>query len=112
VDFQKAREFGESFDPEVESWIVYLEENTGTRGALESALHMALERSREERLPSYTLAAFYFALGQTDKGLELLEHAYAVHEPELAEVAADPMFTSCRSDPRFAAFLRRIGLTR
>ena len=52
VDFQKAREFGESFDPEVEFWIAYLEENTGTRGALESALHMALERSREERLPS------------------------------------------------------------
>jgi hypothetical protein len=72
---------------------------------------VALERSREEHLPSYTLAAFYFALGRTDKGLELLEHAYAAHEPELAEVAADPRFRSCRSDTRFAAFLKKIGLT-
>jgi TolB-like protein/Tfp pilus assembly protein PilF len=111
VDFQKAREFCESFDPEVEFWIAYLEENAGTLGALESALHMALERSREEHLPSYTLAAFYFALGRTDKGLELLEHAYAAREPELTEVAADPRFRSCRSDPRFAAFLKKIGLT-
>jgi TolB-like protein/Flp pilus assembly protein TadD len=111
ADFQKARELGESFDPEDEFWIAYLEENAGTRGALESALQMALEHAREEHVPSYALAAFYFALGRTDKGLELLEHAYAAHEPELTEVAADPRFRSCRSDPRFAAFLMKIGLT-
>ncbi len=110
ADFQKAREQSASYDHEAEFWIAYTEEKAGANGALERALKTALDRRRDERLPSYTLAAFYCALGRMDEGFELLEQSYADREPELTEVAVDPRFRACHSDPRFAVFLRKIGL--
>jgi TolB-like protein/tetratricopeptide (TPR) repeat protein len=111
-DLRKARELSELFDPEVEFWIAYVQERAGTHGALEGALQMALEHREARGVSSYTLAAYYCALGRADQTFELLERAYTAREPELAEVAADPRFESCRSDPRFAHFLRRIGVAK
>lgn len=50
------------------------------------------------------------ALGEKDEALQDLERAYRVHAFDLLRLKADPAWNSLRSDPRFQALERRIGL--
>ncbi|MGD9675686.1 MAG: adenylate/guanylate cyclase domain-containing protein [Candidatus Bipolaricaulia bacterium] len=109
VDLEKARELADGFEAETEYWLAHLAEATGTRGAMERALQQALDHASHTYVPAYALAPFYFALERNDEGFECLERSYRAHEPELIDVATDPRFAPCRADPRFAAFLKRIG---
>ena len=56
------------------------------------------------------LASFHFHLGELDAGFQSLESAAAKHEAEIIYLNVDPQWDSVRSDPRFQALLRRIGL--
>jgi TolB-like protein/Flp pilus assembly protein TadD len=111
-----------------EEAIELLEENTGqepsswtlsTLGYLYAAsdrrddalrvLEEMEEMSRRSYLPSGTLAAVHVALGEKDRALDLLEDAY--EEGSLwPEVNVDPLFASLRTEPRFQALVRKLGL--
>lgn len=56
------------------------------------------------------IALFHFRLGELDAGFQSLESAYTKHDTELIYLNVDPQWDSVRSDPRFQALLRRIGL--
>jgi non-specific serine/threonine protein kinase len=58
----------------------------------------------------FSFALAYAKLGENDQAFAWLEKAYAERSPWLAYLAADPDFDSLRSDPRFAQFVKRIGL--
>jgi tetratricopeptide (TPR) repeat protein len=56
------------------------------------------------------LAGAYARLGERDRAFEWLERAYAQRSPRLPHVREMVEFDNLRSDPRFNALLRRIGL--
>ncbi len=56
------------------------------------------------------IASVYVALGDHDSAFTWLERARDEHSGPLHAVAVRPAFAPLRSDPRFPAFLKRIGL--
>jgi TolB-like protein/DNA-binding winged helix-turn-helix (wHTH) protein/Tfp pilus assembly protein PilF len=85
----------------------------GEKGFWQKHLELELEARNQpgaEASP-FVLAAAYSMAGQTDKAFEWLEKGYEEHEgQDLTLLKFDPAFKSLRSDPRFSAMLRKIGL--
>lgn len=83
------------------------------RNMLES--RKILARIKEHRKSSFVSAAYIAAihgvLGETDEAFDWLEKAYAERDPALCELKTAPRFDPLRTDPRFAVFLRKIGLS-
>ena len=48
--------------------------------------------------------------GDRDKAFEWLERAYAQRDGGISDVKTDPLLAGLRSDPRYPAFLRKLGL--
>jgi serine/threonine-protein kinase len=84
----------------------------GRRDETAQILEALLERSRREYVPAYFLAILSFALGETDHGFELLDKAYEEHDLYLSFIKAAPGLdiVGMRSDPRYNAMLKKIGL--
>jgi TolB-like protein/DNA-binding winged helix-turn-helix (wHTH) protein len=58
-----------------------------------------------------SLVAFVYAFrNQRDEAFEWLDRAYAQHEGNVASTNVDPMLKNLRSDPRYAAFLKKHNL--
>jgi eukaryotic-like serine/threonine-protein kinase len=77
----------------------------------DSAGYLKLVMSKEpadEWTPA--TAATYAALGNSDKAFEFLEKAYATHSIEVSLEIRYPLFDPIRSDPRYADFMKRVGL--
>jgi adenylate cyclase len=108
ADFERGEELSESFDPFIELGLARTREAQGERGAIEASLSQA--RAVGHSVSPYWLAAYSFALDRNDEGFELLEEAYARRDFELITFAVDPRLLSCRSDPRYADLVRRMGL--
>ena len=56
------------------------------------------------------IAGFYFYLGEKDKGFEWLERSYSRREFFLLEITYDPQLDDVRTDPRYLAMLKKLGL--
>jgi TolB-like protein/DNA-binding winged helix-turn-helix (wHTH) protein len=87
--------------------------NGGEKGFWQKHLELELEASKPPaHYPSPSdLAAAYATAGQTDKAFGWLEKAYAAREGEgLTGLKYEPWYKNLRSDPRFSALLRKIGL--
>jgi serine/threonine protein kinase/tetratricopeptide (TPR) repeat protein len=67
------------------------------------------ELSAVRYIPSCQIAAVYAGLGEREAALERLDRAYEERSHWLVYLR-DPRFDSLRSDPRFAALLRRMTL--
>ena len=62
-------------------------------------------------LSDLKVAYIYVALGDRNRAFHHLERDYEQRDPELPYINADPVFDPVRDDPRFAAILRKLGLT-
>jgi tetratricopeptide (TPR) repeat protein len=60
--------------------------------------------------PGVQLAHVYAGLGDKPRALDALERAYAQRIVDLNFMAVDPLLASLRSEPRFLALKRRMGL--
>jgi tetratricopeptide (TPR) repeat protein len=58
----------------------------------------------------FTIADGYAILHQKDRVIEFLEKSAADHEPQILYLKVAPDFTEERSDPRYVALERRVGL--
>jgi hypothetical protein len=56
------------------------------------------------------MAIVWAGLGNKDKALESLQEDYRLHASFVASLGSDPVFEPLRSDIRFQALLRQIGL--
>jgi len=61
-------------------------------------------------VPPYNIAALYAALGEKDRALEYLRKGYEAGSIYMTFVKFDPDLNSLRSDPRYSALLRDMGL--
>ena len=59
----------------------------------------------------YQVAVVYAALGESDRAFAWLEKAYQERSDSLAWFRYDPESQTLRTDPRFAALMRKIGFT-
>lgn len=61
---------------------------------------------------AYGIAIIYARLGEGVKAIDSLESAYAERKIAMSEIGIEPAFDALRSDPRFHALMRRVGLER
>ena len=75
--------------------------------------HLAdlLEKTERAYITPYIVAKVYALLGEADRAFEWLEKAYLDRSPYLTTILIDPELDSIRTDPRFSAFLKKMGLT-
>jgi tetratricopeptide (TPR) repeat protein len=66
--------------------------------------------ARTRYIEADLISAIYVALGENDMAFQWLERAFAEHSAPLEGIAIRADFKPLASDPRFAAFLRRIGI--
>lgn len=85
-------------------------------GYAEGGYPMALRRladtlsARPGRLAPVNVATLYLRAGDNEQGLDWLERAYELRDPNLPYVAIAPLYDDIRSDPRFESLLRRMDL--
>jgi tetratricopeptide (TPR) repeat protein len=78
-------------------------------GKKDEALRL-LEEVADMPKSAYSVAAVYAALGDNDKGFELLDQAYDERDMQLVSLRVDPTVDELRGDPRFAGIVERVGL--
>ena len=84
-------------------------------GQSEDARRLIDDVQRDELMTeqmSRGLALVYAALGENDIAFKYLEESYARHEESILSLKVDPKLDPLRSDPRFAALLKKIGIER
>jgi tetratricopeptide (TPR) repeat protein len=68
------------------------------------------QQSRQRYVSWRDVAVVYAGLGETDRAFTSLDKAYELRDSGIVFMKVDPLFDPLRSDPRFQALLRRIGL--
>ena len=83
---------------------------TGFRGAMKRLLELKQEQSRRMYIDPAGIASLYAISGDKDRAFAWLEKASVEKSTFLEYVKVSPDYDSLRSDPRYAALLRRMGL--
>ena len=60
---------------------------------------------------AYNIAEVYAARGETERAFEWLEWAYIQRDPGLSQMKPNPLLRALHADPRWGAFLRKMGLS-
>jgi len=82
-------------------------------GQREKAIQIIKElenRVEESTIISVFIAQIYSGLRENDKAFEWLEKSYTIRDPHLIQLKYQPEYHNIRSDPRFKALLRKMGL--
>ncbi len=82
----------------------------GRRDEAQQVLDDLINKSKEEWVPPIGMARLYFALGENDQGFKWLDKAYEVIDSGLWNIKVNPVYDNIRSDPRFKAILKKMGL--
>jgi serine/threonine protein kinase/tetratricopeptide (TPR) repeat protein len=83
---------------------------SGRRGRAEEILVQLRELSKRRYVPPFLMAIVYSGLKDNDQAFRWLEKAFEEREGNLVYLNVEPRFDAIRSDPRFPALVRRIGL--
>jgi serine/threonine protein kinase/TolB-like protein/Tfp pilus assembly protein PilF len=83
---------------------------SGRKREAEKLLADLEDLSRRRFVGAYDLAMIYAGLGDKDKAFAQLDLAYAGRSNQLAYLTGEPAWETLRSDARFAALVRRVGL--
>ena len=68
-----------------------------------------IQESTTTFVPAAQIAIGYIGVGDRDAAFAWLDRAVVEHSQALNFLKTDPMFDSIRSDPRYAALIRRVG---
>jgi eukaryotic-like serine/threonine-protein kinase len=82
----------------------------GRKSDAAKILDELLQLSRQGYSVSYDIALVYWGLGDKNQALEWLERAYEERSSFLDEIKVDPKWDGLRSDPRFVALMKKVGL--
>jgi adenylate cyclase len=109
-EIKKGIEASKGFHPSRKSDLVYALSKAGRIDEANGVVSDLLRYYEERHLGAAAIACAYGALGDKDKALEWLEEAYREHSAYLGSVSVDFGFEDMHSDPRFLAFLKKVGL--
>jgi TolB-like protein len=112
AEFQIEEEVAGGWDPPTEGLVGVAYALMGKTDEARQLFGHLAERSKQEYVPPFVPANFHFALGDTEQGFEWLERAYEEHDPFLCFLKVFPLYDilNIRSDPRYVALLKKIGL--
>ncbi|HXM99006.1 MAG TPA: winged helix-turn-helix domain-containing protein [Candidatus Dormibacteraeota bacterium] len=109
-EYEKAIEMSNG-DPDVSASLAHAFAAIGRKPEAEKILRDLERKAKSAYVSPYTIATVYAGLGQKDKAFEWLERAYQQRSLDLSwYIKADLRIDNLRSDPRFEALLRGIGL--
>ena len=109
AEVQKEYELTRGSHPYVEIWLGFVYVRMGKRDKAQELLDDMLKRSKKTYVSPYSLATLYLILGEKDQGFKWMEKAYEERDG-LTRLRIDPYFDIIRSDPRFKALLKKVGL--
>lgn len=78
------------------------------RDRAETDKNLAVIRQLYGEAASYQYGQIYAQLGEKDRAFAALDKAFEVKDPGLTEIRFDPTMEPLRSDPRYAALIRRL----
>jgi tetratricopeptide (TPR) repeat protein len=110
AEYQKEKEIIGSWDPAIETYIGITYAKMGRRDDAQRILDDLIERSKEGYVSPWFLAKFSFALGENDQGFKWLDEVYEEHGIMACLIKSHPELDSIRSDPRYIALVKKIGL--
>jgi tetratricopeptide (TPR) repeat protein len=105
--FQKAKGLGSP--PFVAAWLGYAYGVTGDRTRAMAAIEELKAASLRGYVPPFNLAIVYLGLGDRARALDYLEQAYDASSQWMPYLRGDRIFDPLRSEPRFAALMRKLG---
>jgi len=82
----------------------------GHRAEARAVLEGLRQLSSTRYVSPYSVALVHAGLGDRDQALAWLDKAYAERSDYMPYLKLEPMLDSLRSDPRFGALVRRVGL--
>ncbi|MBI1813484.1 MAG: tetratricopeptide repeat protein [Deltaproteobacteria bacterium] len=83
---------------------------SGRTSDAQKALNDLNELSQRHYVDPFSIAVIYTGLGDKDRAFEWLGRAYEERSSGLMLLKVEPLFDSVRSDPRFTALLKKVGL--
>jgi TolB-like protein/DNA-binding winged helix-turn-helix (wHTH) protein len=83
---------------------------SGRQAFFEKLLEILRVQAQTRPIEAYRLAGVNIRLGNNDEAFALLETAWDDRDPSMIQFKVDPANDGLRSDPRYAPFVRRIGL--
>jgi tetratricopeptide (TPR) repeat protein len=82
----------------------------GKKSEALTVLNELKQLSAEEYVPATSVALIYAGLGEKDQAFAWLEKGYEERSFQIQWLNVEPRWDSLRSDPRFAALMRRMGI--
>ena len=102
-------DFGKSGTLYGSAGVAMAEHSLGHAAKSEAALQV--EIAEFAKGGAYQIAQVYAWRGEADKAFEWLDRGFDQHDGGLTFIRIDPMFAAMKSDARFAALLKRMGLS-
>jgi len=107
--FSKAKEFSKG-NSETIAMIGYVWALAGDKTKARAVLDELNGLSKQRYIPPFSIAVVYYGLSEKNETFAWLEKACDDRDVRLSFLKVDPKWDSLRSDPRFAAILKRVGL--
>ncbi len=82
----------------------------GMKERAEKLMDRVRERGSRQFVSPTCFGVYYAALGEPEKMFEYLDAAFALRDPYLTRMDAEPYFEPYRSDPRYRELLRKMNL--
>jgi serine/threonine-protein kinase len=98
-------------DSEMMAALAYAYARSGDAAGATALLDQLMARSRERYLSPVLLAEVHAGLGNPDQALAELERGAELRSSDLHWLGVDPVFAGLRGERRFAAVMKRLGLT-
>lgn len=96
-------------DPDWRAYAMALAQQArGDRLSAEAALNALIAGHSDDM--SFQIATVYAFRGDADKAFEWLDRAYEQQDPGVMAINDNPFMRELRSDPRFIAFSKKVGL--
>jgi DNA-binding winged helix-turn-helix (wHTH) protein/Flp pilus assembly protein TadD len=98
------------FDPYLAGLLGYAQALSGSTRKARKLLEELTERPRGRYVSASSVALIWIGLGKSDEALEWLAKAYQGRSTDMVYAKTEPLLDPVRSDPRFTALLRQMGL--
>ena len=96
--------------PPAAGYLGYAYAASGNRAKAQAIIGELNQMSSREYVSPYATAIIYLGLGNHERALDGLEKAYEARSQWMLWLKMDRIFDPLRSEPRFIALLKKVGL--